>query len=59
MLVLLKRNFVTSFGKYRVNPDGVEIPDGTTLPRDAEVLREGDGEEKAKAKPRPITSKKT
>ncbi len=59
MLVLLKRNFITRERKYRVNPDGVEIPKGATLPSDAVVLREDEDEAKAKAKPRPMTSKKT
>lgn len=55
MLVLLKRPLHTKRGRYKPNPAGVEIPEGTPLPRDAKVLRKDDApKEKAKS----ITSNK-
>lgn len=44
MKVLLKRDFVTHGRRYRRNRNGNVIPDGTVLPRDAEVLEGTPGE---------------
>ena len=40
MQVLLKRDFVTAEDRFRASANPVEIPDGTKLPRDAEVIDE-------------------
>lgn len=62
MLVRLKRQFVGYGRRFRARSDGVEIPDGITLPRDALVQNE-DGEwvtpaEYEPPKPKPAKKKK-
>jgi len=53
MQVLLKRDFITAEDRFRASANPVEIPDGTDLPRDAEVIDEN-AKPARKGRPRKI-----